>query len=1019
MKRILFLLLLTVSVYGQNPSRFAKIQITANSNSGTATKVNVQEANGEVNTQAINTGFNKNFGLNTGDVVGATTLLNQYSTTPVDWTATTFASGQVVFYGGKQWISNATTVAGDVPSVSSKWDEITFESLANKTITVDAIPTDGSNNAVSSNGVFDALATKAPISSVHNPVTIGTANGLSLANQVLSLGLASSGVTGALSGTDWNTFNNKQNALTNPVTGTGTTNRLTKFTGTSTIGGTFITESGADLSFSPNLTNPRFVINNENTFRVRLGVASGAGAFHPLSAINDAVLVAQTNLILAGNNGTTNGGIIIRDNGRILFNTTTDNLTDIAQFNGSAISTAWKTTGGTTTQYVTGTGSLVDFNTGVRTALLTGFTSGAGTVSATDNVLQAIQKLNGNDALKAPLANPTFTGTVNGITKTMVGLGNVDNTSDLNKPISTATQTALQNALTGKADVLDLNAHVSNIGNPHGVTKSQVGLANVDNTSDTNKPISTATQTALNAKANISGQVFTGAISATNLSGTNTGDNAVNSLYSGLVSNATHTGDVTGATALTITNGAVTNAKMANVATGTIKGRVTAATGVVEDLTATQVRTLLNVADGATANSPDATLLNRANHTGTQLASTISDLQNAITNNASVLANTAKVGNATHTGDATGSTVLTLATVNANVGSFGTASSVPTVTVNGKGLVTAAVNTPIAIAQSQVTNLTTDLGLKAPLASPTFTGTPTAPTATAGTNTTQVATTAFVTNAGAGDVRLTGDQSIYGTKKFIANTGFFGLMAENTAGGSTSFGATTQNGFPAIFAQGQGNTGDVVTINANALASGNLLNIDVGANPNLNFILGRKNSADVFKVDNNAVVTAASFIKSAAPTTNLLLAGGGDIAQSTFATANNPTFTGSVVVPTATLATQAVNKGQLDAVGGLKQFKAVVNQTGSNAPTFQSIRNTTGVTISMTYISVGVYQITAPSATWQNGFTFISVCNGTIVSNEVVRIKRLGTATIEVRTFVNNVATNDVLKECSLNIESY
>ena len=43
----------------------------------------------------------------------------------------------------------------------------------------------------------------------------------------------------------------------------------------------------------------------------------------------------------------------------------------------------------------------------------------------------------------APKANPTFTGTVSGITKAMVGLANVDNTSDLNKPISTATQTAL------------------------------------------------------------------------------------------------------------------------------------------------------------------------------------------------------------------------------------------------------------------------------------------------------------------------------------------------------------------------------------------------------------------------------------------------------------------------------------------------------------------------------------------------------------------------------------------------
>jgi len=44
---------------------------------------------------------------------------------------------------------------------------------------------------------------------------------------------------------------------------------------------------------------------------------------------------------------------------------------------------------------------------------------------------------------KAPIADPTFTGTVSGVTKTHVGLGNVDNTSDASKPVSTATQTAL------------------------------------------------------------------------------------------------------------------------------------------------------------------------------------------------------------------------------------------------------------------------------------------------------------------------------------------------------------------------------------------------------------------------------------------------------------------------------------------------------------------------------------------------------------------------------------------------
>ena len=64
-------------------------------------------------------------------------------------------------------------------------------------------------------------------SDLHSPVTIGTANGLSLSGQQLSLGLASSTLNGALSSTDWNTFNNKQTAgnyitsLTGEVTASG------------------------------------------------------------------------------------------------------------------------------------------------------------------------------------------------------------------------------------------------------------------------------------------------------------------------------------------------------------------------------------------------------------------------------------------------------------------------------------------------------------------------------------------------------------------------------------------------------------------------------------------------------------------------------------------------------------------------------------------------------------------------------------------------------------------------------
>jgi hypothetical protein len=78
----------------------------------------------------------------------------------------------------------------------------------------------------------------------------------------------------------------------------------------------------------------------------------------------------------------------------------------------------------------------------------------------------------------------TIKASVLAINKTSLGLSNVNNTSDINKPISNATQTALN---------LKLNSVDYTV-----VSKSSLGLSNVENTSDINKPISNATQTALN-----------------------------------------------------------------------------------------------------------------------------------------------------------------------------------------------------------------------------------------------------------------------------------------------------------------------------------------------------------------------------------------------------------------------------------------------------------------------------------------------------------------------------------------
>ena len=115
----------------------------------------------------------------------------------------------------------------------------------------------------------------------------------------------------------------------------------------------------------------------------------------------------------------------------------------------------------------------------------------------------------------ADLANP------HAVTATQVGLPNVDDTSDADKPVSTATQTALN----AKADQTALDAHAADAANPHVVTKAQVGLPDADNTADADKPISTLTQAALNAKLDTVDGVKEGAAldaNADNLDGNTT-----------------------------------------------------------------------------------------------------------------------------------------------------------------------------------------------------------------------------------------------------------------------------------------------------------------------------------------------------------------------------------------------------------------------------------------------------------------------------------------------------------------
>lgn len=95
-------------------------------------------------------------------------------------------------------------------------------------------------------------------------------------------------------------------------------------------------------------------------------------------------------------------------------------------------------------------------------------------VGNTDTNLTALEtKVNQHIANKS---NP------HAVTKTQVGLGKVNNTSDADKPVSTAQATAIANAkAAGTAAQTSINNHAGRKDNPHSVTRTQLGLATTDN----------------------------------------------------------------------------------------------------------------------------------------------------------------------------------------------------------------------------------------------------------------------------------------------------------------------------------------------------------------------------------------------------------------------------------------------------------------------------------------------------------------------------------------------------------
>ena len=123
--------------------------------------------------------------------------------------------------------------------------------------------------------------------------TTGTDLSSTVANStttpVITLNVPTASATnrGALSSADWTTFNNKQAALTNPVTGTGTTNTHAKFTSASVIGNSMVSDDGTTLTSAGATRSNLYIKAVNNTYYSQLAFTNGTnGSYGGISYNN-------------------------------------------------------------------------------------------------------------------------------------------------------------------------------------------------------------------------------------------------------------------------------------------------------------------------------------------------------------------------------------------------------------------------------------------------------------------------------------------------------------------------------------------------------------------------------------------------------------------------------------------------------------------------------------------------------------------------------------------------------------
>jgi hypothetical protein len=174
-----------------------------------------------------------------------------------------------------------TTAAGTTSNISEGTNLYYTDARSRAAI---ALTTTGSSGASTYNNTTGALNiptyTLAGLGGI-NLTSLSATSPLLYNNTtgVFSIQQSSGSQAGYLSSADWTTFNSKQAALTNPVTGTGTTNYHTKFTGTSTIGNSLIWDNGTNVCIGNTNTSYTFDVTGTGRFTGNLTLTGSYADF--------------------------------------------------------------------------------------------------------------------------------------------------------------------------------------------------------------------------------------------------------------------------------------------------------------------------------------------------------------------------------------------------------------------------------------------------------------------------------------------------------------------------------------------------------------------------------------------------------------------------------------------------------------------------------------------------------------------------------------------------------------------